>query len=71
MDEMFARRSAEDQARLFVPDAFCCMLWNQCLGERVRALAHAESLHSDDFISFVFRNTLANFRLRNEDIEDA
>ena len=47
------------------------MLWNQCLGECVRALAHAELLRSDDFISFVFRNALANSRLRDWDIDDA
>jgi Glycosyltransferase sugar-binding region containing DXD motif len=71
MDEMFVRRSDEDHARLFVPDAFCYMLSNQCLGERARALSRAELLHSDFFISFVFRNALANLRLRGGDIEDA
>ncbi len=71
MDQMFIQQSDEDHGRHYVPDAFCYMLSNQCLGERARSMSRAELLQSDCFISYLFRNALANLRVTGGDIEDA
>ena len=71
MNQMLIQQSDEDHGRLFVPNAFCYMLSNQCLDERARSMCRAELLESDCFVSFVFRNALANLRVRGGDIEDA
>jgi hypothetical protein len=68
MDQMFVHRSDEDHAGYYVPEAFCYMLSNQCLGERARSMSRGDLLESDYFFSFLFRNALANLRVRGEDI---